>query len=420
MACTASKVLEIAAAEVGYKEKKSNAQLEDKTANAGSNNYTKYARDFDEKYPNWYNYKKQTVAWCDMFVDWCFLSAFGYQKALELLCQPEKSAGAGCTYSAGYFRAKGQFYTSGPKPGDQIFFGSSINSCEHTGLVEKVENSKVYTIEGNAEDQVKRCTYSLNSSNIVGYGRPKYDATTTSSKKIYIDAGHGGDSTGASYNGRKEKDDCLALALAVGKLLEANGITVKYSRTTDVNPDLNDRCREANAFGANYFISIHRNAFKPEQAKGVEGYIWSKATINGPEEKNAKRIVNLTCTATGFKNRGIKRGAPSDTDFTVNKITTMPSVLLECGFIDNTDDNKIFDSKFKLMTVAIAEGLCDAVGVKYKDPVTTTPKTESPATSDISNKTYRVQVGAYKDKNNATAMLITLKKAGFDGIIVEA
>ena len=112
MAYTASKVLQIAAGEIGYKEKKSNSQLDNKTANAGSGNYTKYARDFDQKHPAWYNGKKQTAAWCDMFVDWCFLTAFGYKKALELLCQPEHSTGAGCTFSAGFYINKGQFYKS--------------------------------------------------------------------------------------------------------------------------------------------------------------------------------------------------------------------------------------------------------------------------------------------------------------------
>lgn len=175
MACYASTVIAIAAAEIGYKEKASNSQLDNKTANAGHANYTKYARDFDEKYTDWYNYKKQTVAWCDMFVDWVFIQAFGVMKALSLLCQPKKSAGAGCTYSAGYYKAKGQFYTKDPKPGDQIFFGTSLSDCSHTGIVEKVDSSKVYTIEGNADDQVERCSYALNSSKIVGYGRPKFD-----------------------------------------------------------------------------------------------------------------------------------------------------------------------------------------------------------------------------------------------------
>lgn len=180
MSCTASKVIAVAAAEIGYKEKASNSQLDDKTANAGSANYTKYANYFDKECPNWYNGKKNGYAWCDMFVDYCFHMAFGHEKALELLCQPEKSAGAGCTYSAGYYKAKGQFYTSNPKAGDQIFFGTSISNCTHTGIVEKVDSSKVYTIEGNTSDQVARRSYALGNSTIVGYGRPKYDAETAS------------------------------------------------------------------------------------------------------------------------------------------------------------------------------------------------------------------------------------------------
>lgn len=173
--CYASEVIAVAQGELGYYEKASNSNLDDKTANKGSANYTKYARDFDSKYPNWYNGKKNGYAWCDMFVDWCFLTAFGYEKALYLLCQPEKSAGAGCTYSLRYYKAKGQFYTSNPKAGDQIFFGTSADNSTHTGLVEKVEGGKVYTIEGNTSDMVARRTYTIGASNIVGYGRPNYD-----------------------------------------------------------------------------------------------------------------------------------------------------------------------------------------------------------------------------------------------------
>lgn len=69
--CYASAVLKVAEGEIGYLEKASNSQLDDKTANAGNKNYTKYARDFDQKYPSWYNGKKNGFAWCDMFVDWC-------------------------------------------------------------------------------------------------------------------------------------------------------------------------------------------------------------------------------------------------------------------------------------------------------------------------------------------------------------
>ena len=179
-AASAAKVIAVAVAEIGYHEKASNASLDDKAENSGSANYTKYARDFDQKYPNWYNGKKNGYAWCDMFVDWCFLTAFGYEKALKLLCQPEKSAGAGCTYSMRYYKNKGQFHTSSPKPGDQIFFGDSPDSSSHTGIVEKVDASKVYTIECNSSDQVIRRSYALSNSTILGYGRPAYDAENSS------------------------------------------------------------------------------------------------------------------------------------------------------------------------------------------------------------------------------------------------
>lgn len=176
-AATADKVIAVAKAEVGYKEKASNANLDDKTANAGSANYTKYARDFDTLYPNWYNGKKNGFEWCDMFVDWCFLTAFGYQKALELLCQPEKSTGAGCIFSYGFYKAKGQAGRE-PKKGAQIFFGNVENDLVHTGIVYDFDDKSVYTIEGNSGNQVAYQKYNRNASNL-WYGYPKYDVVDT-------------------------------------------------------------------------------------------------------------------------------------------------------------------------------------------------------------------------------------------------
>ena len=176
---TANKVIAIAKAEIGYKEKASNSNLDNETANAGSANYTKYARDFDQKYPNWYNGKKNGFAWCDMFVDWCFLTAFGYKKALELLCQPEKSAGAGCTYSYNYYNKKGQTGRI-PKKGAQIFFGTPGN-FNHTGLVYNFDNNYVYTIEGNTSNQVAYRQYNRSKANLY-YGYPNYSGTIKSSE----------------------------------------------------------------------------------------------------------------------------------------------------------------------------------------------------------------------------------------------
>ena len=180
---TPAAVLKIAEAEVGYLEKQSNANLYDKTANAGSANYTKYAYEFDTLYPNFYNGKKQGAPWCDMTVDWIFVKAFGEEEAKKMLYQPTKSAGAGCSFSAGYYRAHGAFFST-PKVGDQIFFGTKGKET-HTGIVYKVDASRVYTIEGNTSSAsgvvanggaVAKKSYPLNYAKIVGYGRPKYDA----------------------------------------------------------------------------------------------------------------------------------------------------------------------------------------------------------------------------------------------------
>lgn len=182
-----NKLLSLAAAEVGYLEKKSAADLDDKTANAGNKNYTKYARDLDA-IKGFYNGRKQGSSWCDVFVDWLFVMAFGVELALKLLCQTMGGCGAGVKYSAQYFMAKGQFYTSGPHPGDQMFFvrrnkAGEITAWLHTCIVEKVVGSYVYTIEGNTSGAsgvvsngggVCRKKYKLNSASIGGYGRPDW------------------------------------------------------------------------------------------------------------------------------------------------------------------------------------------------------------------------------------------------------
>ena len=100
---------------------------------------------------------------------------YGRKAAQYLLCQPDRSAGAGCRFSAEYYQAKGRFYKSGPETGDQIFFGTGWDNVYHTGLVVKVENGIVYTIEGNTSDMVAERQYPLNSPKIFGYGRPRWD-----------------------------------------------------------------------------------------------------------------------------------------------------------------------------------------------------------------------------------------------------
>lgn len=171
------KVLDLARSEIGYKEKRSNAQLDNKDANAGSGNWTKYARDLDAV-TNFYNGAKNGFSWCDIFVDWLFYQCFGAQTAMQMLCQPTRSAGAGCLYSAGYYRSAGR-WTNNPAPGEQIFFISG-GDVYHTGIVEEVKGNQIITIEGNSGDQVARRVYSINDGRIYGYGIPRWSYATGS------------------------------------------------------------------------------------------------------------------------------------------------------------------------------------------------------------------------------------------------
>lgn len=188
MAYDKQKVLDIALSEVGYLEKASNSNLDSKTGNAGSKNYTKYSRDLAAV--NFYNGRKQGVAWCSVFVAWNFFKAFGKDAALKLLCQPTRdNCGAGCKYARNYFKNKGQLHTSNPQPGDVIFFYSKDKkSISHTGLVYKVDGSKVYTVEGNTSGTsgviangggVCKKSYALTYGRIAGYGRPVYGEPET-------------------------------------------------------------------------------------------------------------------------------------------------------------------------------------------------------------------------------------------------
>ena len=178
MGYTAKQLVAIAEAEIGYHEKATNANLDSKTANSGKGNYTKYSRDLHKA--GYYNGNKQSFDWCDQFVDWCFYQLCGRNKdkAEYLECQTG-NLGAGCGYSLKYYKAAGRFDKT-PKVGDQIFFKYNLNdvsyTADHTGIVVRVTDSLVETIEGNSGNEVKRKAYQRTDKTIIGYGHPRYDA----------------------------------------------------------------------------------------------------------------------------------------------------------------------------------------------------------------------------------------------------
>lgn len=194
---SAQSVVSVAAGEVGYLEKKSNASLNDKTANAGYNNYTKYGAWYDSG-------SLQGQPWCDIFVSWCAEQA---GEAAAVGCY------AYCPSHVNAFKSKGQWFARGaktPQAGDIIFFQTGGVAC-HVGIVERADATNVYTIEGNTSGGsgleangggVFQKQYKLNSSYILGYGRPNYkkdeeddDMTENQVRAIVREMLRGADST---------------------------------------------------------------------------------------------------------------------------------------------------------------------------------------------------------------------------------
>ena len=175
MGYTATQLVSIAEAEIGYHEKASNSNLDSKTANIGSKNYTKYGRDLYKA--GYYNGNKNGYDWCDQFVDWCFFQLCGSKDKAEYLECQTGNLGAGCGFSMKYYNAAGRLDKT-PKVGDQIFFKytDDDSTADHTGIVVRVTDKLVETIEGNSGNEVKRKAYQRTDKTIIGYGHPRYDA----------------------------------------------------------------------------------------------------------------------------------------------------------------------------------------------------------------------------------------------------
>lgn len=171
---------------------------------------------------------------------------------------------------------------------------------------------------------------------------------------VAIDAGHGGGNPGATYMGRQEKDDTLALALAVGGILEENGVDVYYTRTRDVYESPAEKALEANDVGVDYFVSIHRNSSPvPNQYSGVETLVFNRYGQAATLANN----INAQLERVGFENLGVNER----TNLAVLRRTRMPAVLVEVGFINTDADNRILDNRFYETAQAIAQGILNTI-----------------------------------------------------------
>ena len=159
--------------------------------------------------------------------------------------------------------------------------------------------------------------------------------------RVCIDPGHGGMDPGCDYNGRLESDDNWKLALSLKTELEAAGIDVVMTRednTTKVF--LKDRVKIANASGADYFISLHRNK---GDGYGIE--TWMTANSGQATEELTNNVHNAIVSANVQRDRGVKVGTETGegSDYYVLGNTTMPACLIEFGFINNEEDNRLYD-----------------------------------------------------------------------------
>lgn len=194
-------ILRVAEAELGYLEKRSEEDLDSKTANAGKGNYTKYWRDLKPEY--------QGQPWCNCFVNWVFMRAYGRANALRLLCC--KGFDYYTPDTAVYFKKAGR-WSNTPSVGDVIYFKNS-ERIHHVGIVVDLTKDTVVTIEGNTSPQtasqqvvsngggVWKKSYRRTHSAIAGYGHPDYASITMPFvRRLYLKAlGREPDQAGYSH-----------------------------------------------------------------------------------------------------------------------------------------------------------------------------------------------------------------------------
>ena len=248
---------------------------------------------------------------------------------------------------------------------------------------------------------------------------------------IMLDAGHGGSDPGAVYHARQEKDDTLALTLAIGEILQNNGVDVLYTRTEDVYESPYQRALKANAANVDFFLSIHRNSFpRDNDVSGVESLVYNKSGI----KYEMAEEINEQLETIGFVNLGVKERP----NLVVLRRTKMPAVLVEVGFLNSDTDNVLFDENFQEIAQAIADGILDTImNAEHEEEVLYAVQTgafrnpryaqeylagllelDFPAIIERENGYYKVKVGRFRNLKEAVAMEQRLKQAGYPTIIV--
>ncbi|QKS72387.1 N-acetylmuramoyl-L-alanine amidase [Paenalkalicoccus suaedae] len=189
------------------------------------------------------------------------------------------------------------------------------------------------------------------SSSFLNMGGPA--SPGLSGKTIVLDAGHGGTDPGAVAGGMNEKDLIFDVAKRAERLLTAAGANVVMTRDRDIFLSLAERVRIAERSNADVFISVHANAFSNPAANGTETF-YSTRYSSQSSKKLAEDIHRIMVAKLQTTDRGVKEG-----NYHVIRETTMPSVLLELGFMTNSSDaQKLRTDAYRQRSAeAIFEGL---------------------------------------------------------------
>ena len=183
--------------------------------------------------------------------------------------------------------------------------------------------------------------------------------------KIYIDQGHNPENpnAGAEGNGLREQTITYRIGQELAALLRADpDFEVRLSRPTPTtalgtsnSTSLQARVNDANAWGADYFISLHTNASSLPEATGVEAFAYSSTSR---AFSLGEDIVQNLSQTTGLRDRGMKVRP----GLYVLRRTNMPAVLVEMGFISNPSDAALMNDRPDLFAQGIYNGIVEYLG----------------------------------------------------------
>ena len=252
-----------------------------------------------------------------------------------------------------------------------------------TGFVKKhmpVEEAAVQS-ERIIDDEISAVTGSaVEEAQTTEIQEEDLNNTAQKTYTVCIDAGHGGKDGGSTNSAetRLEKEDTLNISLKIRDCLVQQGVNVIMTREGDEYPTLTERCQTANDAGADFFISMHRNL---GEGSGME--MWISHNASALTETMAQNIYNGLLAVGVSKDRGIKKGSSSseEEDYFVTCNTAMPSCIIELGFMNNDEDNALFDQNIDAYAKAIADALMKTIQENSSTETTESPQTDSETTS---------------------------------------